>query len=198
MTAFCKEELCLAGVKSGKVRDDEMNTSSIHPRSNYAPHEARLDGELGRYWLPHPSKYLTGVVTQGGCGYRVTSFKTPFGNSTNQLQAIQDVHGNDMVRTPGEWLQADLRTPTTVTGVVTQRSVGWRVTSFKISFGDSNNHLQVIQDVDGNDMIFQDKTEDTDNHVQNIFSIPIRARLFRLIAVTYYARSGLRLDYVTC
>ncbi|CAK8671088.1 unnamed protein product [Clavelina lepadiformis] len=54
--------------------------------------------------------------------------------------------------TPGEWLQADLRTPTTVTGVVTQGSVGWRVTSFKISFGDSNNHLQVIQDVDGNDI----------------------------------------------
>ncbi|CAK8671091.1 unnamed protein product [Clavelina lepadiformis] len=100
--------------------------------------------------------------------------------------------------TPDKWLQVDLRTPTTVTGVVTQGSVGWRVTSFKISFGDSNNHLQVILDVDGNDMIFQDNTEDTDNHVQNIFSIPIRARFFRLIAVTYYARSDSRLDYVTC
>ncbi|XP_076820973.1 EGF-like repeat and discoidin I-like domain-containing protein 3 [Clavelina lepadiformis] len=206
---FGDKEVCLAGVKRGKVRDDEMTASSIRSHA-FTPH-GRLD--KGRYWIPYSSKQrtpgewlqvdlrtpttVTGVVTQGGGAWRMTSFKISFGDTNNQLQAIQDVHGNDMIRTPGEWHQADLRTPTTVTGVVTQGSVGWRVTSFKISFGDSNNHLQVIQDVDGNDMIFQDNTEDTDNHVQNIFSTPIRARFIRLIAVTYYARSGLRLDYLT-
>ncbi|XP_076820968.1 lactadherin-like [Clavelina lepadiformis] len=151
------EELCLAGVKSGKVRDDEMTASSIHPHSNYAPHEGRLDGESGRYWLPHPSKYWT----------------------------------------PGEWLQVDLRTPTTVTGVVTQGAAGLWVTSFKISFGNSTNQLQVIQDVDGNDMIFQGNT-DSDTHVQNIFPNPIKAKYFRLIVVTFNRGIVLRLDYLTC
>ncbi|CAK8671087.1 unnamed protein product [Clavelina lepadiformis] len=204
------KEVCLAGVKRGKVRDDEMTASSTRSHA-FTPH-GRLDN--GRYWIPYSSKHrtpgewlqvdlrtpttVTGVVTHGGGAWRMTSFKISFGDTNNQLQAIQDVHGNDMIRTPGEWHQADLRTPTTVTGVVTQGSVGWRVTSFKISFGNSNNHLQVIQDVDGNDMIFQDNTEDTDNHVQNIFSTPIRARFIRLIAVTFNRGIVLRLDYLTC
>ncbi|XP_076820318.1 retinoschisin-like [Clavelina lepadiformis] len=150
-----REEVCLAGVKSGKVRDDEMTASSIHTQSNYAAHEGRLDGE--RFWPPHSSKQ----------------------------------------QTPGEWLQVDLRTPTTVTGVVTQGGGAWWVTSFKILFGNSTNHLQVIQDVDGNDMIFQGNTDRT-THVQNLFPNPIKARLFRLIIVTFNVGISLRLDYLTC
>ncbi|XP_076819656.1 retinoschisin-like [Clavelina lepadiformis] len=149
-----REEVCLAGVKSGKVRDDEMTASSIHPQP-YAAHEGRLDGET--YWVPHPSKD----------------------------------------RTPGEWLQVDLRTPTTVTGVVTQGNFGYWVTSFKISFGNSTNQLQTIQDVDGNDMIFQGKT-DSYTPMQNLFPNPIKARLFRLIAVTFHGIIALRLDYLIC
>ncbi|CAK8671089.1 unnamed protein product [Clavelina lepadiformis] len=150
-----REEVCLAGVKSGKVQDDEMTASSINSHPNHVAHGGRLDGE--KVWFPHSSKY----------------------------------------QTPGEWLQVDLRTPTRVTGVVTQGSSSYWVTSFKISFGNSTNHLQVIQDVDGNDMIFQGNTDST-NHVQNIFPNPIKARHFRLTAVTFRRGIFLRLDYLIC
>ncbi|XP_076820978.1 lactadherin-like [Clavelina lepadiformis] len=288
-----REEVCLVGVKSGKVRDDEMTASSTHSNEAYAAHRGRLDGRS--YWVPHSSKYhspgewlqvdlrtpttVTGVVTQGGGAWWMTSFKISFGNSTNQLQVIQDVDGNDMVflgntdsdthvqnifptpikaryfrliavtfnvgivvqevclagvksgrvrddemtassmhsqpyaahegrldveryRAPppskyGQWLQVDLRTPTTVTGVVTQGGGDWWVTSFKILFGNSTNQMQVTQDVDGNDMIFQGNT-DTDTHVQNIFLNPIKAKYFRIIAVTFHTGISLRLDYLTC
>ncbi|CAK8671067.1 unnamed protein product [Clavelina lepadiformis] len=154
-----RDEFCLAGVKSGKVRDDEMDASSKWAQAEGA-HAGRLDG--GARWAPHPSK-----------------------------------------QQPGEWLQVDLRTPTRVTGVVTQgRGViqgerGWRVTSFKISFGDSINQLQVIQDVDGNDMIFQGNSDGI-SRVENIFPNPIRARYFRLTVVTFNHGINLRLDYLTC
>ncbi|CAK8671066.1 unnamed protein product [Clavelina lepadiformis] len=149
-----RDEVCLAGVKSGKVRDDEMTASSIN-NQDFPAHEGRLNG--GRYWYPHLSKF----------------------------------------QTPGEWLQVDFRTPTTVTGVVTQGSSSYWVTSFKTSFGNSTNQLQAIQDVDGNDMIFQGNT-DSDTHVQNVFPNPIKAKYFRLIVVTFNRGIVLRLDYLTC
>ncbi|CAK8671068.1 unnamed protein product [Clavelina lepadiformis] len=149
-----REELCLAGVKSGKVRDDEMTASSIN-KQDYSAHEGRLDGE--RFWAPQSSKY----------------------------------------QTPGEWLQVDFRTPTKMTGVVTQGGGGSWVTKFKTSFGNSTNQLQVIEDVDGNDMIFQGNTDGT-NHVQNISPNPIRATYFKIIIVNFHGGIVLRLDYLTC
>ncbi|CAK8671086.1 unnamed protein product [Clavelina lepadiformis] len=136
-----KKEFCLAGVKSGKVRDDEMTASSINNQS-YAAHEGRLDG--GRYWYPHLFNF----------------------------------------QTPGEWLQVDLRTPTTVTGVVTQgggdfpRQLRWYQSSGKCARFDLNT--------------------DSTNHVQNLFPNPIRAKYFTLIAVTFHVGIDLRLDYLTC
>lgn len=56
---------------------------------------------------------------------------------------------------PGEWLQVDLKTPTTVTGVVTQGrpdSSKW-VTSFKVAFGNFTDHLKMIQDFDEEDVV---------------------------------------------
>ncbi|XP_076820965.1 neuropilin-2-like [Clavelina lepadiformis] len=76
-----REDTCLVGVKSGKVRDDEMTASSFYLQI-YAAHQGRLDGD--GFWHPDVSKY----------------------------------------ESPGEWLQVDLRGPTTVTGVVTQGSGG--------------------------------------------------------------------------
>ncbi|XP_076819962.1 lactadherin-like [Clavelina lepadiformis] len=153
-----QEKFCFAGVKSGKVRDDEMTASSFYDQ-NMAASEGRLDssGRIGNFWTPYHSRW----------------------------------------ETPGEWLQVDLRTPARVTGVVTQGGASWWVKSFKISFGNSTEQLQVIQDVDGNDVIFPGNT-DLNSHVQNMFPKPIEARYFRLIVLTFRAVIELRLEYLTC
>ncbi|XP_076820484.1 lactadherin-like isoform X1 [Clavelina lepadiformis] len=150
-----REEMCSVGVKSGTVRDEDMTASSNYWDRRYISYAGRLDGD--KFWHPDASKY----------------------------------------QSPGEWLQVDLRTPTTVTGIVTQGASGYWMTSFKVSLGNSTDQLQVIQDVDGNDVIFQGNT-DHNTHVQNMFPNPIKARYFRLIVVTFHRYIGLRLEYLTC
>ena len=62
------------------------------------------------------------------------------------------------VGSPGEWIQVDLRKPTRVVAVVTQgrNSPDWNdqwVTSYKISFGNSSNTMQIIQSTRGVDLV---------------------------------------------
>ena len=65
---------------------------------------------------------------------------------------------NSLIGTPGQWLQLDLRSPTRITAVVTQglhnsaNSQEW-VTSYKISYGNSTDSLQFIQDRNGTDLV---------------------------------------------
>ncbi|XP_076812150.1 retinoschisin-like [Clavelina lepadiformis] len=111
-----KEKLCLVGVKSGKVQDEDMTASSIFS-SSYAAHQGRLDNTGTSCWFPLHSKsqtpgewiqvdlkkptVVTGVVTQGRNErpHRVTSFKISYGNSTDQLQVIQNDEGSDHIFT---------------------------------------------------------------------------------------------------
>ncbi|XP_076807437.1 uncharacterized protein LOC143450678 isoform X2 [Clavelina lepadiformis] len=150
-----RDELCLVGVKSKRVRNIDMTASTTYGQF-YTAYNGRLDGES--YWSPHPYKQL-----------------------------------------PGEWLQVDLRTPTIVTGVVTQGGEDdhWWVTNFKITFGNIADQLQMIKDEDQNDMIFSGNTN-KDTRVENTFPRPIKARFFRLTVVTFHNGIGLRLDYLTC
>ena len=55
----------------------------------------------------------------------------------------------------GQWIQVDLKTPTYVTGVATQGRYNYPqwVTSYKISYGNSPNALQNIQDRNGRDLV---------------------------------------------
>ncbi|CAK8684341.1 unnamed protein product [Clavelina lepadiformis] len=155
-----EQDLCLVGVKSGKVEDEDMTALSIFD-DYYAAHEGRLDRTDGggNCWQPPASAW----------------------------------------RSPGEWLQVDLKTPTTMTGVVTQGrpdSSKW-VTSFKIAFGNFTDHLKMIQDFDEEDVIFRGN-RDRSSHVVNMFPNPVTARYFRLIVQTFHDFIALRLDYLTC
>ena len=58
----------------------------------------------------------------------------------------------------GQWIQVDLRTPTRVVAVITQglnyggTAEHW-VTSFKISYGNTTNSMQVMQNRNGSDNV---------------------------------------------
>ncbi|CAK8680029.1 unnamed protein product [Clavelina lepadiformis] len=101
--------------------------------------------------------------------------------------------------TVGDWIQVDFKKPTFVTGIVTQgrpqNSNQW-VTSYKISYGNSTNQMQVIRER-GSDLIFQGN-RDMDTKVINIFPRAVVARYFRLLAQTWHSYISIRLDYVTC
>ena len=58
----------------------------------------------------------------------------------------------------GQWIQVDLRTPTRVVAVITQGlnypgSVEHWVTNFKISYGNTTNSMQVLQNRNGSDNV---------------------------------------------
>ena len=58
----------------------------------------------------------------------------------------------------GEWIQIDLKNPTRVVAVVTQGlnypgNIEHWVTSYKISYGNTTNSLQVIQNQNGSDLV---------------------------------------------
>ncbi|CAK8692637.1 unnamed protein product [Clavelina lepadiformis] len=99
-----------------------------------------------------------------------------------------------------EWLQVDLKTSTTVVAVATQgHSTGaYWTTSYKIAHGFTENDLQVIQNNQGQDLIFQGN-RDYNSVVRNNFPVPVTARYFRILVQTwngYYA--SLRVEYYTC
>ncbi|CAK8680034.1 unnamed protein product [Clavelina lepadiformis] len=99
----------------------------------------------------------------------------------------------------GAWIQVDFKTPTFITGIVTQgrpQSAPQWVTSYKISYGNSTNQMRVIQE-NGSDLIFQGN-RNTDTKVVNIFPYPLIARYFRLLAQTWNGHITIRLDYLTC
>ncbi|CAK8692632.1 unnamed protein product [Clavelina lepadiformis] len=96
-----------------------------------------------------------------------------------------------------DWLQVDLKTSTTVVAVATQGySYGssW-TTSYKIAHGFTENDLQIIQNNQGRDLIFQGN-RNYNSVVRNNFPAPVTARYLRLLIQTwngYY--TGLRVEY---
>ncbi|CAK8694827.1 lactadherin-like [Clavelina lepadiformis] len=99
----------------------------------------------------------------------------------------------------GEWIQVDLEYELQVTGVVTQGRPAadqW-VTSFKVSFGTAEDQLQMLQDADGQDIIFEGNINRND-YVLNTFPTPVRARFVRLIVMSWYRHISMRLEYLTC
>lgn len=113
------QKLCLAGLKSGYIRDSQLSSSGSFDNKiiNTAQH-ARLDSVKGAgAWSPadhNPSTYkwiqvdfrqprqVFGVVTQGratGSNHYVTAFKVQYGNSPNmqQMRYISDRTGQPML-----------------------------------------------------------------------------------------------------
>ncbi|XP_076801812.1 EGF-like repeat and discoidin I-like domain-containing protein 3 [Clavelina lepadiformis] len=106
-----RAELCPLGIKSKKVQDADMTSSSLYS-STYAAHRGRLDGagvwiasnadNKRGAWIQVDMKItttLTGVVTQGRGAHNhyVSGYKILFGNSHDALEFIQDDDRNDVI-----------------------------------------------------------------------------------------------------
>ncbi|CAK8677449.1 unnamed protein product [Clavelina lepadiformis] len=104
-------EVCPLGIKSGRVQDADMTSSSMWS-STYSAHQGRLDGSgvwiasstnnKRGAWIQVDMKVnttLTGVVTQGrpSTNQWVTRYKISFRNFPDELEFIQDDDGNDMI-----------------------------------------------------------------------------------------------------
>ncbi|CAK8680121.1 lactadherin-like [Clavelina lepadiformis] len=104
------------------------------------------------------------------------------------------------LHTAGEWIQVDLRTPTFVTGVVTQGRSNYDcdcwVTSFKIAYGNSTDHLRSMQQ-NGLDLRFA-ANNDNNSHRTNMFPAAIVARYIRIVAQQWNSQIAIRFDYLTC
>ncbi|XP_076799729.1 retinoschisin-like [Clavelina lepadiformis] len=106
-----RAEVCPLGIKSKRVQNADMTSSSVYS-STYSAHRGRLDGS--RAWIAsNPNNKrgawiqvdmkvnttLTGVVTQGNPSTNqwVTRYKISFGNFPDELEFVQDDDGNDMI-----------------------------------------------------------------------------------------------------
>ncbi|CAK8675705.1 unnamed protein product [Clavelina lepadiformis] len=100
----------------------------------------------------------------------------------------------------GDWLQVDLKETTTLVAIITQGFYGgsiW-VTSYKVSYGLSEDDMQVIQDDTEGDLIFQGN-RDHNSLVRNNFPSPVTGRYFRIIVQSWQKTYAiLRIEYITC
>ncbi|CAK8680033.1 unnamed protein product [Clavelina lepadiformis] len=158
-----KVTVCAVGMKDGRVLDQDISASSNWDE-RHADRFARLD----------------------------------FQKRPNSIGAWASGKNRGPPRA-GEWIQVDLKSPTFLTGVVTQGRPSdyqnW-VTSYKISFGNSTSEMQVMQE-NGSDITFQGN-RDMNSYVTNMFSEPVVARYIRLIVQSWNNHSNLRLEYLIC
>ncbi|XP_063044356.1 sushi, von Willebrand factor type A, EGF and pentraxin domain-containing protein 1-like [Engraulis encrasicolus] len=95
-----------------------------------------------------------------------------------------------------QWLQVDLDSPKTVTGIITQgaKDLGRPkyVTEFKISYSNDGSSWTEFSS-DGNETIFQGNT-DNDSHQTNMFDPPFDARYVRFLPWAWHKRITLRTE----
>ncbi|XP_076817342.1 retinoschisin-like [Clavelina lepadiformis] len=100
-----------------------------------------------------------------------------------------------------DWLQVDLKTSTTVVAVATQGipyGGSYWTTGYKIAHGFTENDLQIVQNNQGQDLIFQGN-RDNNGIVRNDFPAPVTARYFRILVQTWHGTlAALRVEYYTC
>ncbi|XP_078481967.1 lactadherin-like [Ciona intestinalis] len=204
---------CSVGMKDRRVRDEDITASATYDsgiNTYYLPQYARLDNVLtGAHvgaWVSGNREYneLWLYVYLYVClNTTCTSFNFKRFGRFLQVTAHNNIN-NIFVVSAGNWIQVDLKSPTLITGVVTQGRPGghivwdqqW-VTSYKIAYGINQTSFQTIQNSDGNDLIFQGNT-DKNTKVTNMFPAPIIGRYVRLIHITYNRYAAIRLEYLTC
>ncbi|XP_078485282.1 lactadherin-like [Ciona intestinalis] len=175
---------CSVGMKDRRVRDEDIASATHESQINtyYHPKNARLDNVQTAHQI--------GAWASGNREYSELGLVTAHNNINNIF-----------VVTAGNWIQVDLKSPTLLTGVVTQGRPGGRymqwVRSYKIAYGINQTSFQTIQNSDGTDVIFQGNT-DINTKVTNMFPAPIIARYVRLIHITYHDWATIRLEYLTC
>ncbi|XP_063045365.1 sushi, von Willebrand factor type A, EGF and pentraxin domain-containing protein 1-like [Engraulis encrasicolus] len=99
-----------------------------------------------------------------------------------------------------QWLQVDLGSPQTVTGIVTQgaKDLGLPkyVTEFKISYS-TDGHSWTVVSSDGEETIFQGNS-DNEGLKKNLFSPSFDARYVRFLPWKWHKRIAVRMELLGC
>ncbi|XP_051004713.1 lactadherin isoform X2 [Acomys russatus] len=99
-----------------------------------------------------------------------------------------------------EWLQVDLGTPKTVSGIITQgaRDFGTiqYVASYKMAYSNDGVHWTVYEE-QGTSKVFPGNS-DNNSHKKNIFETPFIARYVRVLPVSWHNRITMRLELLGC
>jgi len=99
----------------------------------------------------------------------------------------------------GGWIQVDLLTSKTVTGIITQgrEDLDHWTKTFNVFYGDDASNINAIVDSTGNVKVFSGNF-DRNTKVVNLFDQPIKARYVRVVAQTYKDYSALRMELLSC
>lgn len=102
----------------------------------------------------------------------------------------------------GGWIQVDLLTPKTVTGIITQgrgdNKYGIQyMKTFNVYYGDSPSNIHAMVDSAGRTKVFSGNF-DRNTKVVNMFENPIKARYVRVVAKSWYTHVAVRLELLSC
>lgn len=94
-----------------------------------------------------------------------------------------------------QWLQVDLGSPKTVTGIITQGAKDFGhiqfVSAFKVAYSNHSSSWTVL------DKIYQGNT-DNNTHKRNMFNPPFYARFVRFLPLQWHKRITVRMELLGC
>ncbi|XP_066297861.1 uncharacterized protein [Branchiostoma lanceolatum] len=100
---------------------------------------------------------------------------------------------------PGQWLQIDLNSVTSIAGVITQGRVGGQgqwVTSYKLTFS-SDGAVWDTYTEQGQEKVFEGNT-DRSTEVEHLLVPPVTARFVRFNPLTWYIWASMRMEVLLC
>ncbi|XP_066297862.1 adipocyte enhancer-binding protein 1-like [Branchiostoma lanceolatum] len=99
---------------------------------------------------------------------------------------------------PGQWLQVDLNSTTSIAGVITQgrADIDQWVTSYKLTFS-SDGAVWDTYSEQGQEKLFEGNTDRT-TEVEHLLVPPVTARFVRLNPLTSYAHTSMRVEVLLC
>ncbi|RMX51553.1 hypothetical protein pdam_00010331 [Pocillopora damicornis] len=117
-------------------------------------------------------------------------------------QGIKQGGWSSLKNDRNQWLQVDLGSHTTVTGVATQgrNSTKWRqwIATFTLQFSFDGVIFQSYKEPGKMSAKVLHANQDSDTVVYNKLISPIRARYIRLLPVTWYNHISLRMELYGC
>ncbi|XP_066299157.1 uncharacterized protein [Branchiostoma lanceolatum] len=99
---------------------------------------------------------------------------------------------------PGQWLQVDLNSTTSIAGVITQgrADMDQRVTSYKLTFS-SDGAVWDTYSEQGQEKVFEGNT-DRNTEVEHLLVPPVTARFVRFNPLTSYGHTSMRVEVLLC
>ncbi|XP_066297739.1 discoidin, CUB and LCCL domain-containing protein 2-like isoform X2 [Branchiostoma lanceolatum] len=99
---------------------------------------------------------------------------------------------------PGQWLQVELNSTTSIAGVITQGRAGYPqwVTSYKLTFSSDGVEWDTYSE-QGQEKVFEGNT-DKNTEVEHLLVPPVTARFVRFNPLTWYIWASMRVEVLLC